>query len=47
MFCICTKKARYDDRHPKSKEAAVSNMEKDPDDWVSGEEPMTERRCPT
>lgn len=28
-----------DDRNPKSE--PVSNMEKDPDDWVSGDEPMT------
>jgi hypothetical protein len=29
------------DTNPKTDAAAGSNIEKDPDDWVSGDEPMT------
>ena len=29
------------DHNPKVAAGAASNLEKDPDDWVSGDEPMT------
>lgn len=30
-----------DQQNPKVSNGPVSNVEKDPDDWVSGDEPMT------
>jgi hypothetical protein len=32
---------RHEQHNPKLEPAPPSNMEKDPEDWVSGEDPMT------